>query len=441
MLIVDVFYGLLLLTTISYSYIFGDYQLPMSYSPIKKEESLKPHTRKTLITVIVVCVGVLIALMMLFGKPSPKPAQLPDTRAPLVDILTITPTNGALIVRTQGTVQARRQIDVVAQASGIITDVSEKFASGGFFEKGEEFIKIEEDNYRFALARAEAKVADAQQLLATEKGRVRQAKREWRELGSKEANDLFLRKPQLLSAQAALKSAEADRDQAKLDLERTAIKAPFNGRILQTHVDIGAAVNAGNQVAKFYSTDVVEVRLPLTDRQVALLDLPLNYQDAEQQDTEINVLLNGVFAGSDWQWPAVITRTEASIDLESRVVYAVAEINKPFERKLESDRPPLNIGQYVQAEIKGKTFRHLITLPRLALQDKSTLWLVDSDNKLKSLPVNVLQATADFIVVQGDFLNQVKVAVSSILIAADGMTVTPRDTSLKDAGLVESSDE
>ena len=116
-----------------------------------------------------------------------------------------------------------------SQVTGKVVSVNSEFADGGFFKKGEVLLTIERDDYEFSLARAQSALAQSQQRLAEERGRSRQARREWRELGSKEANDLFLRKPQLRAAQSAVTAAEADVSAAELALDRTVIRAPFDG--------------------------------------------------------------------------------------------------------------------------------------------------------------------------------------------------------------------
>jgi len=165
---------------------------------------LNIQAKKSLTAGVALAVGLLLSFLIFTSKPKPEPRNLPVAQPPLVSALTVAPSQHQLPVMTQGTVAPRREIDVVAQVSGKVISVAEQFADGGFFEQGQTLVQIEDNDYRFALSRAKAKVAEAVQLLATEKGRARQAKREWRELGNREANDLFLRKPQLAAVQASL---------------------------------------------------------------------------------------------------------------------------------------------------------------------------------------------------------------------------------------------
>ena len=135
-------------------------------------------------------------------------------------------------------------------------------------------LELEKADYEFAIARALAQEAAAAQRVAEERGRNLQAQREWRDLGTVEANDLFLRKPQLRAAEASMAAAQADVSAAELALARTTVRAPFDGRLESKSVDIGQFVAPGTVLAQVYATDGVEVHLPISDSQLALLELP-----------------------------------------------------------------------------------------------------------------------------------------------------------------------
>ena len=333
-------------------------------------------------TLLVLVLGLTASFMIMTNKERPRPRPVVEAVPPKVSVITVTPATQHLQVKTQGTVTPRREINIVSQVSGKVVSVSDDFAPGGFFNEGKILVDVEDQDYQFALIRAEAKVADSEEKVALEKGQALQAKREWRDLGTKSANKLFLREPQLKSAEANLAAARADLSAAEIDLQRTKIRAPFNGRIAEKHVDEGQYLSVGNTIAKVYSTDVAQVRLPLTDRQVALLDLPLNYADGSNAAPPAKVTIKANFGGQEWQWQGQIVRTDSSIDLDSRVIYAVAEIENPFDRDPNSNRPPLAIGLFVEAEIEGRELSNVITLPRNVLRSDGSLLLVDSDDRI-----------------------------------------------------------
>ena len=199
-----------------------------------------------------------------------------------------------------------------------------------------------------------------------------------------------------------LKASQADLEAARLDLSRTSISAPFNGRISEKYVDIGQFVSPGTAVAMVYDTDVVQVRLPLTDRQVALLDLPLNYDNQTVGEmSQAAVVLRSRFAGQDWEWQGHLVRTDASIDVDSRVVYAVAEVDKPFARTPGSQRPPLSPGMFVHATISGRPLADVTQLPRNALRSGGWVMVVDDDQVARPREVVALQSDTEHAWVQG----------------------------------------
>lgn len=332
----------------------------------------------------------------------------------MVDIITALPSDHSITVRTQGTVEPVRRVGLVAQVSGKVEAVSELFLDGRFFKAGDTLLELEKADYEFAIARALAQEAAAAQRVAEERGRNLQAQREWRDLGTAEANDLFLRKPQLRAAEASLAAAQADVAAAELSLDRTTVRAPFDGRIESKSVDIGQFVAPGTVLAQIYATDRVEVHLPISESQLALLELPL-FETAATAYPEVT--LSARFGGERWQWQGQISRVEASIDRDSRVTFAIAEVSNPFGES-NSERPPLTPGLFVEASIAGKPIQQSVELPATALRGDNTVLLVNENSRLERLPVELLRRERDRVWVRGIAAGQSVVAEQSSLLAA-----------------------
>ena len=384
-------------------------------------------TSKNKILGIVAAVGVaaVAAVILLAPKPEEKVAEA--ALPPVADIVYAEPGRRTLLVPSQGSVRARHEIEVVARVGGVIESVNDAFVAGGFFQRGDSLIQIEPADYRHALTRAESQVANAAATLAQEQGMAKQAKREWRDLGTKTANDLFLRKPQLAAAEAGLAAAKADRDQARLDLQRTAVKAPFAGRVVETLVDIGQYVTPGTRLARIHSTGIAEVRLPLTDHQLSLLELPLGR--AIQDGPAVRVAAN--LAGKEREWRGQIVRTEAAIDPNSRFVYAVAQIQNPY-----AGEAPLINGLFVEAQIAGKTYDDISVLPRQALHEGSHVLVLNEENQLGFRDMELLQMVGDQVWLRGDLATGEKVVISSLGYSREGMVLTPNPLNEKPSGLM-----
>ena len=382
-------------------------------------------SRKGLVTLIVLVLGLLMITSLAMLKS--KPQREPRASRPLlpVEVIVAAPAPLAVTVFSQGTVAPKREIDLVSQVAGRVVAVASQYANGGFFNADEMLLQIEPEDYEFSVTRAKAQVAKAQELVALELGRSRQAKREWRELDDKTANALFLRQPQLNSAEASLESAQADLKKARLDLDRTAISAPFPGRIRQIFADLGQYVNRGARIAKVYSTNIIEVRLPLSDRQAALIELPTNYQNS-QTVSYPHVTLRSSVGEQTYEWQGRIVRTDASIDIESRMTYAVAEIQNPFKADLSVNRPPLNIGLFVQAEISGKTITNAITIPKDAVYKGNQILVLNQDDQVNYQTISVIQTDINSITAVG-VTPRTRIVSSRIPLAIAGMTVAPKE--------------
>lgn len=348
-----------------------------------------------LIIAAIVVIGGAGVYFLFTGKD--KPPRTDDARfAPQVNVVTVRPEELSLTVEAQGSVVPRREINLVNQVGGRIVKIDDNFFDGEFFEEDQPLVWIDERDFKNALTRAQADVASARQRLALEQAEADQAARDWELLGGEgDPSPLVLRKPQLAEAQAQLDGARASYEDAKLNLERTKITVPFAGRVREKSVDEGQFVSPGQTLGTVYSTDVVEIRLPLTDRQASFLDLPLS---PRQKMAPLPVKISATFTGRDVTWDGVIRRTEGAIDPRSRVIVAVAEVEDPFNLKATADqtKAPLSVGLFVNAEIQGKTFTDVFRIPRNALRSTNDVIVVDSGSKLLFKPVDVLRTTSDF---------------------------------------------
>lgn len=346
----------------------------------------------------VLVIGLLVIGITVLLKPKPQPRPVKEIHLPEVRVVLADPQLQSVNVNTQGNVEPRRQIDVISQVAGTITEVSPQFASGGYFDKASRLVQIDPRDYQVALARANAALMEAEKLLAAERGLARQAAREWRKLDNIDANDLFLRKPQLAAAESQLAAAKAERDQAQLNLERTRITLPFAGRVRNTWVDLGQFVTMGTRIATVYDAAAALVRLPLTDQQAALINLPLAFGKAQQDLPQ--VILRGVIAGNPYEWRGVITRTEASLDPQSRMYYAVVEIPDPFDPF--KNKLPLIMGMYVDAEVIGKPIADVVQLPKTALFRRDKIYYLDAEQRVQEKTVKILRMDDTRVWVQGD---------------------------------------
>ncbi|MBL4601679.1 MAG: efflux RND transporter periplasmic adaptor subunit [Emcibacteraceae bacterium] len=377
--------------------------------------------------IIVLAIGVGLTSLIVMTGPEPE-SQKSKILARTIRSIEAKTTDIKLYVQSQGTVVSKQVIDVVPQVAGEVIYVSPKFVAGGRFTKGEVILRIDPRDYELVVITAEASIAERNQRVMQEDAEAALAADEWAQLGQGEASDLTLRKPQREGALAALKSAQASLQRAKLDLDRTEIRAPFDGILTEKMVDFGQFLNRGNKVGTYYSTEVLEVRLPLTNRDISQFDLA-GLQTGERQ---YQVRLAGQFANKENIWNARVIRTEGIIDVRSRILYVVAELTGS-ELFAISDGMPITIGQFVSAEIEGRSFKNVIRLPRESLRQGNQVLIIDQDNKLRTRMVDVLETNNEYVVIASGVKDGDIVNLSQLGISVDGLLVeTETQPALRD---------
>lgn len=375
---------------------------------------------RVMLPILIVLGAGLASYILVMAKPEPEKKRVTEIAR---HIRAVTAHTGrvALLVRTQGTVEAKQAIDLVPQVSGQVVYVSEKFVAGGLFRKGELILRLDSRDYQYAVTASQARVTESQQVLVRERAEAALAKTEWEELGYGDASDLTLRKPQLADAEAKLEAAEANLRVAKLGLERTEIRAPFNGLLTTKNVDFGQFIGVGTNVGKFYSTDVLEVRLPMSNKDLAQFDIA----GLQSGTVQLDVTLTGRFADRENHWKGKIVRTEGLVNTKTRIMFVVAQL-RGDQLLSEDGKLPLNIGQFVAAEVEGRVYDTVFQLPRAVLRQGNQVLVVDKDNKLATRMVKVVDSNRNHVVIsegleEGDIVvkSQLGVDVDGLLVKYD----------------------
>jgi len=383
---------------------------------ISRPRKLKKNLIFLLPVFILAFAGGLSAILVM-AKPEPEKKTVAELAR---HIRAVTAHEGRVVlsVKTQGTAEARQAIDVIPQVSGQVVFVSEKFVAGGLFNKGEVILRLDPRDYQYAVTSAQARVIESRQFLVREQAEAALAKAEWQQLGQGAASDLTLRKPQLADAKAKLEAAQANLHVAQLALERTEIRAPFNGLLTSKNVDLGQVLSMGTKVGKLYSTDVVEIRLPMSNKDLAQVDIA----GLKSGKIQLDVTLTGRFADQENHWKGKVVRTEGLIDRATRIMYLVAELRGDQTLSLK-DKLPISIGQFLAAEVEGRLYENAVKLPRAVLRQNSQVLLVDKENKLRTRKVKVVEANRDYIIISEGLKDGDIVCVSQLGIDVDGLLV------------------
>jgi RND family efflux transporter MFP subunit len=362
-----------------------------------------------------------LAVGLSFMKPPPETKDIPNV-APLVEVMPLVEAPVSFRIASQGTVRPRTETVLSAEVSGAIVGISPKFIAGGVFAQGEELLRIDPTNYAVAVDQARATLTQRQ---IEHDGALKLRTQGYRA------------ESEYASAAAALAAAQADLVKAERNLERTHITLPYAGIVRVKEADLGQYVNPGTRIGVTFATDYAEVRLPLTDDDLAFIDLP-DAADVTDTGAALGPLvdLSAIQKGRTEHWEARIVRTEGVVDETNRVTYAVARVADPYKLGDEvSAETPLPMGTFVAANIEGATVSNVIRVPRSALRSNNQLMFVDAENRLQIRNVEVVRADADYAYLRGATLIGDRITITTLESPINGMKVRIGDEP------VNSSDE
>lgn len=372
--------------------------------------------KKLVYPILVLAIGIGIAVLIALNAPRPTP----DDYKPLlatVRVIKVQPQAEYLTVTSQGTVEPRSQSELIPEVSGRAVWISPSLVGGGSFARDEVLLRIDDADYRSALVRAEAALKRAgveQDFAADELSRVESLR--GKNLTSQQQLDNVRRAAAV--ADANLSESQAAVDQARRDLQRTELKAPFDGLVREEHVDLGQFVTRGQNIGTIYATDYVEVRLPIAADQLVYLGLPMSTRGQIPENLRPPVTVAADFGNTRLLWEGELIRAEAEFDARTRMLSGIARLRTDSEL-------PLPVGMFVQAQIRGRRAENIIRLPRSAMRDNNQVMVIDQDNRLHFRQVSILRLEHDDMLVDGGLEAGELVCISALQTVVEGMLVNP----------------
>lgn len=319
-------------------------------------------------------------------KPEEKPAV--DTR-PTIEFLSLKAEDYPVTLIGHGEVRPLEQTQLASQVAGEVRFWHPDFVPGGLVKRGEVLLRIEPDNYEAAVLQAEAALFSAEAVWVEEKARAKVAEEEVRRMQSPQRADLFLRKPQLLSAEAAVKSAQAGLKRARRDLANCEVKAPYDALILSRQIGLGQFVHQGATVAVLNNIEAAEIMMPVSGFDQPMLPEQLAGTPAEIQTSGPEMYTR----------QATIERDLGVVDQATRMSHLVVRLNDPYS--LNSTQPPIKFGSYVAVRFQGKTLHQVYKLPQEVVNNRK-VWLVSEDMRLIPRKVEIArQEDTHFLVQKG----------------------------------------
>ncbi|TQV75494.1 efflux RND transporter periplasmic adaptor subunit [Aliikangiella marina] len=352
-----------------------------------------------IVSVIILFIAFSVVGAMFASKPEAR--KFGNRPPPSVGVETtkMQPTDYKVWVDSYGVAEPLTQTQLVSDVNARVISVSPQIRAGASFQKGDVLIQLDPRDFEIEVKVAESAVADADFNYKQEVAQAALAEKDWNiRPGNPEARSLALREPQVAAALAGLKAAEARLARAKLNLERTEIRAPFTGKVLRQMVDLGQVVSPSQAIAEIYATETIEVRLPVKAQDLDNLTIPPaeSINDPTYLGDRPQVIVEAELGRNTFQWKGELVRSEGAFDTNTRMLYVVARINDPFIATQE--RPALRVGQFLRAKIEGKQLNDVFVIPRRAVSQDNSIAIAE-EGMLRKRKIQPLWTDADTVVV------------------------------------------
>ena len=330
--------------------------------------------------ILIVGAGVFAAVRFIQTRPKP-PQRQPAPISPLVETMAVQTGPETVVIQVLGTVVPSRQTHVRAEVAGVVRDVAAGFMPGATVTAGAPLLNLEAEDFRLDVAARQADLDSAKAALDLELGYQKVARHEW-ELLQKDGQAvedaaLALRRPQLAQAQAKVRQAETALNQARLDLSRTTVKAPFTALVLEKEVEKGSRVSVTDTLAT-----LVDVREYWVEATIPVDRLPWVTLPAKDRSGSL-VRVRSQASGAERE--GRILRLRGDLEEQGRLARIIVSLPRP----LETEPAPILLGEYVRLDIEGRRLDGVTSLPRAALRENDTVW-VARNATLDIRPVSVV---------------------------------------------------
>ncbi|MFB0979634.1 MAG: efflux RND transporter periplasmic adaptor subunit [Alteromonadaceae bacterium] len=381
-----------------------------------------------IVTIVIFIIAFSIIAAMFASKPSVRKWGGGPPASIAVETAQLKVSNYPVWIESYGTAEPLTQTQLVSEVSGRVIEVANNIRAGSSFKAGDILLYIDPRDYQIEVDVAKSTVADAWVKYKEELAQADVAERDWNvKPGSEAGRDLALRKPQVAAALASYDASKARQAKAELNLERTQVKAPFDGKILKQMVDLGQVVNPSQAIAEIYSTDFIEVRLPVKAQDLAHIQLsdeyhaPGNTPQNNQNHLPV-VFFEGELGGKTYTWEGKLVRNEGAFDSSTRMLYVVAKLDNPFVSS--QHLPALRVGQFLRAKIEGTQLMDVYAIPRRAVSQSNMIAVAEKGLLQKRL-IKPLWTDAKSVVISASSGVSGVINYGGVINSTDQLILTP----------------
>ena len=358
-------------------------------------------------------------LLWFLGQVQPDPVE--ELPPPDVFVEILTPKDFQVQISSNGTTTPLTQTVLTAEVGGEVIYRSKKFAEGASVIEGEILAKIDDTDLQLQYKNALLQLANAEVQYSLQLAEAEVAKEAWDKIGDGVASDLTLKKPQLKQAQALLEVAKAQVSSAAKKLNKTEIIAPYAGRIQNVNIDLGTTIIPGQPVGAMYTSSEIEITLAVKDNDLQFLSIPMDGRKLNPSE-QASVVIQSFYKGKTQSWEGKLERVDGVIDPITRMINLIAVFKNDF---IETDKPNLPIGLFVEAKIDGITLKNIFEIPINSISKDNEVYIVDKDNQLELRKLTVLKKYSEFVIIKDGLKAGERIVTSKLSTASNGIKVNP----------------
>ena len=388
--------------------------------------SAKQKAIKILLPLVILAVGIIVMRVLILSRSTPQKTERINPGA-LVEVVSVVKQDKQLQIYGTGTVQPEQEVTITMQVDGLIDKVASDFVAGSFFRQGERLFSVEAIDYELAVDRAKTALIKAENEIIIIESKATVARQEWQRLklgDQEEPNPLIVYEPQLEDAKANRAAAIAALKQAELNLQRTRVVAPFNCLVRSEEVGLGKYVRSGNNVAMIASVDAAEIVVPLPLDDLQWINTPSQNPGNKGSLTTVSLKVGD----KDYKWQGKVVRSLGEVDPRSRMARLVVRVDDPYglDDGNTENRMNLELGMFVEVLFAGEVLTDVIELPRTALRENSSVWVMDNDQKLRVKHVEIARMEKQSALISAGLQEGDMVILTALAGGVDGMKLRPK---------------
>ncbi|MCX7867108.1 MAG: efflux RND transporter periplasmic adaptor subunit [Limisphaera sp.] len=409
---------------------------PPHKSPLSVEETsrrLGPGRRAWRLALPLLVMGLGIGGAVWLIRTAPQaPRQPPAPVARLVEVVEVRFGPQQVRIPALGLVLPAREVTLYPRVAGEVVAIHDQFLPGSRFAAGEVLVQIDPSDFRLAVAQRESELVQARSALALEQGQQAVARQEYELLGREipEADrDLVLRRPQLEQARARVQAAEAALEQARLNLERTSVRAPFACTVRARMVNVGSQVTPATPLATLAGAEEYWVEATVPVDQLEWLWIP----GRNSPTGSVARIWRAAGSRDGAARVGTVLRLLPDLEKDGRLARVLVSVMDPLALQAQHTAlPPLLLGDAVRLELEGRTVE-AAALDRRWFRDGDQVWIMNERNELEIRPVQVAFRAPEVLLVTGGLRPGERIVISELPAAVPGLPLRLANAPQSDA--------